>query len=241
MIKQFFISALLTLSAIVTSAQAGIVITGTRVIYPSDKEFVSVQLTNVGEQIALVQSWIDDKDIITDPTTTKAPFIVTPPITTIEASRGQSLRVIFNQKQKLASDRETLFWLNVLDIPAKPEAGKNYLQFAICNLQFAIRNRLKLFYRPSGLSIEQQQAFQKIEAQRVNNRLEINNPTPYYLNFAKSHLILKNGALGEIKNLSFIEPFSKQQFDVENLADAKSAQLSLIDDYGSLSTIEKQF
>ncbi|MDQ8943320.1 molecular chaperone [Acinetobacter soli] len=234
MIKQFFISALLTLSAIVTSAQAGIVITGTRVIYPSDKEFVSVQLTNVGEQIALVQSWIDDKDIITDPTTTKAPFIVTPPITTIEASRGQSLRVIFNQKQKLASDRETLFWLNVLDIPAKPEAGKNYLQFAI-------RNRLKLFYRPSGLSIEQQQAFQKIEAQRVNNRLEINNPTPYYLNFAKSHLILKNGALGEIKNLSFIEPFSKQQFDVENLADAKSAQLSLIDDYGSLSTIEKQF
>lgn len=138
MIKQFFISALLTLSAIVTSAQAGIVITGTRVIYPSDKEFVSVQLTNVGEQIALVQSWIDDKDIITDPTTTKAPFIVTPPITTIEASRGQSLRVIFNQKQKLASDRETLFWLNVLDIPAKPEAGKNYLQFAICNLLFAI-------------------------------------------------------------------------------------------------------
>ncbi|MCX5467069.1 fimbrial biogenesis chaperone [Acinetobacter nematophilus] len=232
--KQFFISALLTLSAMVTSAQAGIVITGTRVIYPSDKEFVSVQLTNVGEQIALVQSWIDDKDIIADPTTTKAPFIVTPPITTIEASKGQSLRIIFNQKQKLASDRETLFWLNVLDVPAKPEQGKNYLQFAI-------RNRLKLFYRPTGLKIEQQQAFQKIEAQRTNNRLEINNPTPYYLNFAKSHLILKNGALSEIKNLSFIEPFSKQQFDVENLADAKSVQLSLIDDYGSLSTIEKQF
>ncbi|KAF1027707.1 molecular chaperone [Acinetobacter sp.] len=231
---KFFISTLLTLGTYITSAQAGIVITGTRVIYPSDKEFVSVQLTNVGDQIALVQSWIDDKDIIADPTTTKAPFVVTPPITTIETSKGQSLRVIFNQKQKLATDRETLFWLNVLDVPAKPEAGKNYLQFAI-------RNRLKLFYRPTGIKMEQQQSFQKVEVQRVHNQLEINNPTPYYLNFAKSNLIQKNGTLGEIKNLSFIEPFSKQQFDVENLSDAKSVQLSLIDDYGSLSTIEKKF
>lgn len=232
--KTIFISSLLMLSTLITSAQAGIVITGTRVIYPSDKEFVSVQLTNVGDQIALVQSWVDSKDIIADPTTTQAPFIVTPPITTIEAAKGQSLRVIFNQKQKLATDRETLFWLNVLDIPAKPTAEANYLQFAI-------RNRLKLFYRPTGIKMEQQQAFQKVELQRVNNQLQINNPTPYYLNFGKSNLVLKNGAPSEIKNLSFIEPFSKQQIEVENLSDAKSVQLYLINDYGSLSTIEKQF
>ena len=89
--------------------------------------------------------------------------------------------------------------------------------------------------------MEQQQAFQKVEVQRVNSQLQINNPTPYYLNFGKSNLVLKNGTPSEIKNLSFIEPFSKQQIDVENLSDAKSVQLYLINDYGSLSTIEKQF
>ena len=105
--KTIFISSLLMLSTLITSAQAGIVITGTRVIYPSDKEFVSVQLTNVGDQVALVQSWVDSKDIIADPTTTQAPFIVTPPITTIEAAKGQSLRVIFNQKQKIVLAQRT--------------------------------------------------------------------------------------------------------------------------------------
>lgn len=114
--KPFFISSLLMLSTLITSAHAGIVITGTRVIYPSDKEFVSVQLTNVGDQIALVQSWVDSKDIIADPTTTQAPFIVTPPITTIEAEKGQSLRVIFNQKQKLAKPKHFPF---IRKVPVK--------------------------------------------------------------------------------------------------------------------------
>ena len=36
--KLFFISSLLMLSTLITSAHAGVVITGTRVIYPSDKK-----------------------------------------------------------------------------------------------------------------------------------------------------------------------------------------------------------
>lgn len=233
--KRLLTSSLLMLSSIFSTVQAGIVITGTRVIYPSDKEFVSVQLSNVGDKVALVQSWVDTKDSTADPTTTKAPFIVTPPITTVDPNKGQSLRVIFNQKEKLATDRESLFWLNVLDIPAKPEAENvNYLQFAI-------RSRLKLFYRPTGLKIEQQQAFEKVQVQRMGNRLEINNPTPYYLNFGKSNLVLKNSNLSEITSLTYIEPFSKQQINLDHLESAKSVQLSFINDYGSLFTIEKTF
>lgn len=232
--KRLISSSLLILSSLFSTVQAGVVITGTRVIYPSDKEFVSVQLSNVGDKVALVQSWVDTKDSTADPTTTKAPFIVTPPITTIDANKGQSLRVIFNQKEKLATDRESLFWLNVLDIPAKPEADVNYLQFAI-------RSRLKLFYRPTGLKIEQQQAFEKVQVQRIGDRLEINNPTPYYINFGKSNLVLKNSSTREITALTYIEPFAKQQINLDYLENAKSIQLSFINDYGSLFTIEKTF
>lgn len=231
--KLFFFSAFLALSSFITSSHAGIVITGTRVIYPSDKEFVSVPLTNVGDKVVLVQSWVDLKEVIADPNTTKAPFIVTPPITTVEANKGQALRIIFNQKEKLASDRETLFWLNVLDIPSKPEvADANYLQFAI-------RNRLKLFYRPTSLKMEQQQAFEKVEVQRVNHQLEINNPTPYYLNFSKFSLVANNQTITDIKDITYIEPFSKQKINVENLSNTKLIRFSFINDYGSVSNIEK--
>lgn len=48
------------LSAIILPAHAGIVIYGTRVIYPAEKKEVVVQLVNQGEQASLVQSWIDD-------------------------------------------------------------------------------------------------------------------------------------------------------------------------------------
>ena len=231
--KNFFITTMIFYSTI-SSVHAGIVITGTRVIYPSDKEFVSVQLTNVGDQTALTQSWVDTKDVVADPNTTQAPFIVTPPITAIEANKGQSLRVIFNHKAQLPTDRESLFWLNVLDIPSKPEANTNYLQFAV-------RSRLKLFYRPTTIKMEQQQAFEKVQIQRMHNTLEINNPTPYYINFAKSSLIEKNGDRRELSALSYIEPFSKQSLQDNNLADAKSIQLSFISDYGSVTVIERNF
>ena len=219
-------------STFISSAHAGIVITGTRVVYPSDKEFISVPLNNVGDKVVLVQSWVDDKNITADPTTTKAPFIVTPPMATIDANKGQALRVIFNKKQQLATDRETLFWLNVLDIPTKPETQANYLQFAI-------RNRIKLFYRPTTIKMEQQQSFKKVEVRRNNNQLEINNPTPYYLNFSKFSLIANKQVLNDIKDMTYIEPFSKQKIHHENVAKAKSVRFAFINDFGNVLNIEK--
>ncbi len=57
-----------------SSSTANIVITGTRVIYPSDAKNVSVQLTNVGDSPSLVQAWIDDGDANTPPEKFKRPL-----------------------------------------------------------------------------------------------------------------------------------------------------------------------
>lgn len=49
--------------------------------------------------------------------------------------------------EPLPADRESLFWMNVKAIPSLDEklANEN-------TLQIAIQSRIKLFYRPSGLS-----------------------------------------------------------------------------------------
>ena len=214
---------------------AGIVITGTRVIYPADKEFIPLQISNMGKKAALAQFWIDDENSFSEPTTTETPFFITPPISVIEPNQGQALRILFNHAKQLPTDRETMFWLNVLDIPTKPENLNNYLQFAV-------RNRLKLFYRPTLVtSQQQQQAFQNIQIIKSQNTLIIHNPSPFYLNFSRSKLMLNNGESNELKQLTYLKPFSKQEFQINNLGLAQSIHFALINDYGALVNIEKNF
>ncbi|NWE37301.1 fimbrial biogenesis chaperone, partial [Pseudomonas gingeri] len=102
-----------------------------------------------------MQSWIDDGDTDAKPQDAKAPFLLTPPIFRLDEKKGQTIRIIFTGAN-LPSDRESIFWFNALEIPALPEdKSKNYLQIAL-------RNRLKLFYRPSNLLISLEQAVKKV-------------------------------------------------------------------------------
>lgn len=206
---------------------AGIVMTGTRVIYPSNQEFVSVQVNNIGKTDSLVQSWVDAEDdtiSLSDPSA--AIFLVTPPISKIEANKGYSLRVIFTNKYNLKKDRETLFWLNVLEVPEKPKDKKNYLQFAV-------RSKLKLFYRPESLNISQEDAFKKVELNLTGDYVVLNNPTPYFINLGKRSIYLKNGVEKKL-NLNYISPFSIKEFSDIKAADVQRVDMNFINDYGGV-------
>ncbi|EHV4506050.1 fimbria/pilus periplasmic chaperone, partial [Escherichia coli] len=127
-----------TISAYPVSAN--VVITGTRVIYPAGQHNVNVQLTNVGISPSLIQAWIDNGDPKAAPETIKTPFVITPPIARIDGNKGQTLRLSYTG-EPLPADRESVFYLNVLDIPPNPrDKNKNYLQIAI-------RSRIKIFFR----------------------------------------------------------------------------------------------
>lgn len=115
------------LLALSYAASASVVITGTRVIYPSDAREVSVKLANKGKKPVLIQSWIDDGDVKAKPETIHVPFILTPPINRVEPDKSQTLRISYTGKL-LPTDRETVYWLNVLEIPAK----NPYLKTATC-------------------------------------------------------------------------------------------------------------
>lgn len=127
------------------SAQAGIVITGTRVIYPGEQREITVQLTNNGEAPALTQAWIDQSPTLENAAKARSPFLLTPPVTRVNPGKGQSLRIRLIEPG-LPQDRESLFWLTVLELPPKPTEAS-----ASNKLQMAFASRLKLFYRPKGL------------------------------------------------------------------------------------------
>ncbi|EFA28624.1 Gram-negative pili assembly chaperone domain protein [Haemophilus influenzae HK1212] len=99
------------------------IITGTRVIYPAGQKNVIVKLENNDDSAALVQAWIDNGNPNADPKYTKTPFVITPPVSRVEAKSGQSLRITFTGGEPLPEDRESLFYFNLLDIPPKPDAA----------------------------------------------------------------------------------------------------------------------
>ena len=123
------------------SAQASVVIGGTRVIYPGSAREVTVRLNNVGRDPSLVQVWGDRGDASVLADEADAPFVIMPPIFRIEPAGSQALRMTYT-REPLPQDKETVFWLNVLDIPPSPPstgAGDANL------MQIAVRTRIKIF------------------------------------------------------------------------------------------------
>jgi P pilus assembly chaperone PapD len=77
----------------VSTAQAEIILHGTRVVYPSDAREVTLQVSNNGSKPSLVQAWIDDGDPKSTPDQSKVPFMITPPISRVDPTKSQSLRI----------------------------------------------------------------------------------------------------------------------------------------------------
>ncbi|MGQ7109693.1 fimbria/pilus periplasmic chaperone, partial [Escherichia sp. TWPC-MK] len=82
----------LLIFSMVLPAHAGIVIYGTRIIYPAENKEVMVQLMNQGNRSSLLQAWIDDGDTSLPPEKIQVPFMLTPPVAKIGANSGQQVK-----------------------------------------------------------------------------------------------------------------------------------------------------
>lgn len=179
------------------SAQASVVLSNTRVIYDGKEKEVSVKLENQGKAPALVQVWMDTGDMDAPPSMVDVPFTVTPPMTRIEAGKSQTLRMTYVKEENnkaLLDDRESIFWLNVLEIPKKSTDAEQ----APSGMQLAYRTRVKVFYRPvkmEGRGQKQYEATGKVtwKLAEVDGKVTLTatNPTPYHVSYAK--IIVKFG------------------------------------------------
>lgn len=171
------------------SAQAQVIVHGTRVIFPGNEREVTVRLQNTAERPALVQTWTDDGSLDSKPETANTPFVLRPPVFRLDAGKSQVIRMQFTGAA-LPQDRESLYWFNALDIPPTPSADKvtsgNFMQLSV-------RTRIKIFYRPKGLTANAAEtAHEKLQWTVVPEgkgwALQASNPTPYYVNFSKVDL-----------------------------------------------------
>jgi chaperone protein EcpD len=178
-------ACLLSLSMLSPSgAHASVVINGTRVIFPGQNREATVRLNNEGKAPALVQVWIDKGQSNEDPDTLKVPFAVSPPIALIDPGKGQVLRVVY-VGDPLPADRESVFWFNMLEVPpkVKKEGDAN-------RIQFAVRTRIKLFYRPPGLPGTADDAIKGLHWSWVRDgdkcAVKITNNAPYYVSLTRT-------------------------------------------------------
>lgn len=222
--------------------EASVVIGGTRVVYPAQDKEVTIKLTNEGTKPALVQLWLDTGDEKSTPDTAKVPFTVSPPIFRMDAKQGQAVRVVYT-KEPLPTDKETLFWVNVLEVPPKAQNSDDRNL-----LQFAFRTRIKFFYRPAGLTGDIASAPDKLTwklASAVGGKglaLQVSNPTPYYVNFA--HVGIKAGdkGMGD-QGGGMVAPNSSTTFVLKDVTtrpggDVKAA-FTIINDFGAVNDLVK--
>lgn len=216
----------------VTPAHAGVVIAGTRVVYPAHENEVTLGLNNEAQRPALVQLWIDDGDQDTPPEEAKAPFVMTPPLLRMDAGTRQAVRIRFTGPAQ-PGDRESLYWVNVLEIPPS-SAGED-------KLDLAFRSRIKLFYRPAGLPGEADSAHRQLRwslQQRVGGlAVQVDNPTPWHVSFAAISLTV-DGKVSADTGSGMVAPRAAQVFPLDGLATrppgAIGIEYSTITDVGAV-------
>lgn len=225
--KTLLLLSTLLLILVVGHCYASVVLERTRIIFPANKNSISLQLFNDSEQSTLIQSWIDEGDISSTPETTTAPFIVMPPMNKIASQGGMELK-LRQLDNTLPNDRESVFYLNVLDIAPKPKNTSNSN-----TLQLALQTRIKLFYRPIQLNGNANTVFQSIQITKNGQYLEITNPTGYFFNISK--LYLNNSEDKPLLDVAMIAPFTKKKIEYSSFPIERESILTIvyIDDDGN--------
>jgi len=215
--------------ALALPASAAVTLQGTRIVHDAAQgRDVTVRATNGGDQAAMVQVWIDDGDSHARPENVRTPFRLTPADPRLlQAHQGQAYRVTYAPRPSeapLPTDRESVFYFNLLDIPPKPAdaAGKNLLQFAV-------RTRVKLFHRPAGLPGNARDAAGQLQWRAQGGALQVNNPSAYHVTI--STLTLPDGRKVEA---DMIAPGAEVRLPLPSgAAMPSSVTFQWLDDYGT--------
>ncbi|QBR01227.1 molecular chaperone [Paraburkholderia pallida] len=236
--KLFKVMAPLALAAQLGSASASVVMPATRVIYPADAREQTVQFTSQNDSPSVMQIWVDSGDPESTPQTADAPFIVTPPVFRINPKAGQTVRLVFTGKA-LPQDRESVFYLNTLEIPSINRAYADQNQMLVM-----LRNRLKVFYRPAGIVGSAQKAHEQLSFQLEREagtwRVSANNGSGYYISLTDGRIV--SGSQAASFTPSMVAPHAAQSWKVESARINESAPLRVkvkyVDDYGAIRDAE---
>ncbi|AOI68785.1 molecular chaperone [Burkholderia ubonensis] len=226
-------TALTVLSA---ASHAGIQVGGTRVIFDAKAHSrdTSVAVRNKGETPYVIQTFVDDGNGVTR----RMPFTVTPPTFRLDGGKEQLVGVRYVQRGKgLPQDVESVYWLNVKEIPPTDKSKAD-----VNTLKIAVLTRIKLFYRPAGLAGMAVDAPSQLKWSVVSSpigqgaALKVSNPTPYHVTFSTLDV---QGAQNESINVDMVNPRSDLIIPIPSRAVPKVGTVKFsyttINDYGAVT------
>ncbi|MBC3951830.1 molecular chaperone [Pseudomonas sp. DOAB1069] len=210
----------LWLLLVCAQAQASIVINTTRIIYSASDKEVSFGVHNAGAKEILVQSWLEPNAEYTDPN--NLPFVITPAIARLASDSRQLVRIIYAGTD-MPQDRESVLWLNVQEVPQV--AAQN-------TLQIAIRQRMKLFFRPKGLVGDVAKAPEQLRWKlAADNTLHVENPGPFHVSMV---MITAQRAGSKLlsQDSQMIAPRQQLQLPLSATGDGSTLNFISINDFG---------
>ncbi|MDI7660055.1 fimbrial chaperone [Cronobacter universalis] len=217
-VRKFFISASLLLFT--ASSHAAFVLNSTRYVFDEKRENISVQVDNQSTQEYGGQIWIENQD----QNDKNVYFVPSPTFFKVADQHKQILRIL-KINDALPKDKESLFWINIQEIPKAPKEGMNALSIAL-------HTQVKMFYRPDALKEKREGAEQNIKMISSDGNTILWNDTPYYFAIIS---VKQNGTpvkmSGDIKDkLSVFAPGDK--VSLGQLITGTSLSIVAFDDYG---------
>ncbi|WP_199052444.1 molecular chaperone [Aquitalea sp. ASV15] len=237
MIKNFITAVgIFSMGSLFNLAQADVSINATRIIYPASKKEITFTVNNAGKKSSLIQAWLDEGNSKDTPDNTSAPFVLTPPISILQAEKGQNIRVRYTGEIALPTDKESLFWINVLEVPQNTDDPNQ--------LRIGIRSRIKFFFRPEKLALSPENAPEKLSWKLINKNSKwhvlIHNSTPYYITFNQIHINTEKtkGSVDLSPQKSMISPNGDMEYEITAKSDEikPGINFSVINDYGGSSS-----
>ncbi|MHB9799886.1 fimbrial biogenesis chaperone [Pseudomonas sp. MT3] len=185
-------------------AQAGVTAERTRVIFHEGQREASLLLVNQNAYPVIVQTWIDDGDLESAPETAQAPIMPLPPVFRLNPEQQRSLRLL-HTGEALPQDRESLYWLNLYEIP--PQSNEPLAE-GQSRLTVTLRTQMKVIYRPRALANDAEEAPGQLTFRRLGDAVQVDNPTPYFVTLAGADV--RQGNAGTPLPAGLLPPFSKR-------------------------------
>lgn len=210
----------------------------TRLILSEKDREVTFTIRNEGDKPVLMQLWTDHDNLLDRPEDIKMPFLILPPVFRVERNSSRVVRLqLLADKSSLPSNKESLFWLNVLEVPQKMNKGETNA------LKIAFRTRIKVFYRPAAIKMTEMNA--AVRDLRITKGYCTGKPCLQLQNISPLHITLTDIQLSSgrvIKALpadGMIPPFETLEVPLDSATDNEAKAFSWIDDYGVINLYEK--
>lgn len=178
------------------TTNASVVMTGTRVIFPSESAEKTIQFSNPDAQPVVVQLQITKEDGQPD---NSGFFALVPPVFRMEPQSGQSVRLIHTDSP-LPQDRESVFYLDFTQLPLLKVSQGSRNQLII-----AVRSRIKIFYRPASLTGSPEEAYQSLVFSASDGKINIKNPSGFYIPVKNAKLTI-NGKIFNLVDMVTLSP-----------------------------------